>query len=415
LDSGSVPLRASAVALAGALLLAAALGIGRFAYTPLLPPMQETLGWTVSQSGDVASVNFLGYLLGALAASAFAQRPGRRLWLLVAMILSGITTAAGAVIVSFPAWMEIRFLAGVSSAFCFVLSTAIVVDFLAINCQGQFGALHYSGVGGGIIVSELVIGLTRLAGPLTIFSQWGALGIASLILFAVSWLVIRAVPDQPGLTGGQAVNAAKRRAPTPPLLKRIIAAYGLFGFGYVVTATFIIAMARRLDHSTLVEPLTWIIVGLLAVPSILVWHLLSLRFGIFRMLRVAYGIEAAGVLLAGLPCGNAALVLGGALLGGTFAGITALGLSVARLADETNKARVIGWMTASFGVGQLLGPAVAGRLAQMTQGFGVPSVVAALLLILGIALLWEGENLCPDCNDKYKAESYTEISPQIIV
>ncbi|MEJ2364624.1 MAG: YbfB/YjiJ family MFS transporter, partial [Deltaproteobacteria bacterium] len=307
------------------------------------------------------SVNFMGYMLGALAASLFAHRPSRRLWLLIGMILSGVTTLAGAVLVSFSAWLEIRFLAGIASAFCFVLGTAIVVDYLSSHCRGQFGALHYSGVGGGIIISELVIMLTGLAGPPTLFSQWGALGITSMVLLAASWLVIRAVPEQSGSIEARTSDTGKQHPSSPRLLKKIIAAYGLFGFGYVVTATFIVAMAKRLDSFSLVEPLTWIIVGLFAVPSVLVWHRLSLRFGIFRMLRIAYGIEAAGVLLAGLPSGNAALVLGGALFGGTFAGITALGLSAARLIAASDKARVIGWMTASFGVGQLLGPAVAGR------------------------------------------------------
>jgi MFS family permease len=99
-------------------------------------------------------------------------------------------------------------------------------------------------------------------------------------------------------------------------------------------------------------------------------------------------IEAAGVLLAGFAAGQVAVVTGGALLGGTFVGIVALGVGAARRAAGINQDRAVGWMTASFGLGQLLGPAVAGRLAQMTGSFAAPSLVAALLLLLGIALLW---------------------------
>ena len=86
------------------------------------------------------------------------------------------------------------------------------------------------------------------------------------------------------------------------------------------------------------------------------------------------------------------MVTGGALLGGTFVGITALGILAARQIAASNQGRVIGWMTASFGLGQLLGPALAGRLAQMTQGFEAPSLVAALLLLGGIALLRGAEH-----------------------
>jgi predicted MFS family arabinose efflux permease len=390
-DGSCKSAQASAVALAGTLLLAAAVGIGRFVYTPLLPPMQETLGWTVSQAGDVASSNFLGYMAGALAASGLAQRPERRLWLLVGMVLSAATTSTGVVVVSFPAWAGIRFFSGVASAFCLVLGTAVVVEFLASHSQAQLGALHFSGVGGGIVASVLVIELARLAGS-SVFVQWGALGLMSIALLAGSWMIIRRLADRPGSAESGALHASKRHAPTTHLLKKLITAYGLFGFGYVVTATFIVAMARRLDHAALLEPLTWIVVGLLAAPSVTAWQRLAQRLGVFAALRLAYGVEVAGVLLAGFASGHVAVVAGGALLGGTFMGITALGLSAARQAAGHNQDRAIGWMTASFGFGQLLGPAVAGRMAQMTQGFEAPSMVAALLLMVGMALLRSMEN-----------------------
>ena len=371
--------------------MAAAVGIGRFAYTPLLPPMQEVLGWSVSQAGDVASSNFLGYMIGALVASSLTQRTERRLWLFAGMFLSAATTTAGGVVVSFPAWLGIRFFSGLASAFCLVLSTAIIIEFLARCSRPQLGALHFSGVGVGIVASVLVIELMRLSG-FSVFSQWMGLGIVSTVLLAGSWMIVRVLPSQEGAGESGASETSKKKANTSLSLKKLIVAYGFFGFGYIVTATFIVAMARRLDHATLVEPLTWIVFGLIAAPSVLAWQRLSLRFGMFPTLRLAYSVEAVGVLLAGLGPGHLALVTGGALLGGTFMGITALGLLAARQTAERHQGRAIGWMTASFGLGQLLGPAVAGRLAQMTQGFEVPSLVAAALLLGGLVLLRGAEH-----------------------
>jgi hypothetical protein len=175
-------------------------------------------------------------------------------------------------------------------------------------------------------------------------------------------------------------------------LTRLSIAYGLFGFGYVVTATFIVAMVRRLDYATMLEPLTWLIVGLAAAPSIFFWQPVAQRIGIFATLRIAYAVEATGVLLAGFGSSPIALLLGGAFLGGTFVGITALGLSAARQTAKGNSDRAMGWLTAFFGLGQLLGPAVAGQLAQITQSFAAPSLIAASLLAVGIALLWNIEN-----------------------
>ena len=250
-DVAFPPARATTVALAGAFLMAAAVGIGRFCYTPLLPSMQEALGWTVSQAGDVASANFLGYMVGALAAAVLARRPTRRVWLFAGMALSAITTAAGTVIIAFPVWAGLRFCSGVASALCLVLGTAVVIEFLVSHSRAPLGALHFSGVGGGIVVSVLVIELARRAGW-SVFGQWGALGFTAMALFASAWLIMRALPRQSAAGGGAASSPASGHVFMTGLLKRLITAYGLFGFGYIVTATFIVAMARRLDYATLV-------------------------------------------------------------------------------------------------------------------------------------------------------------------
>lgn len=369
-------------ALAGTLALAAAMGIGRFAYTPLLPPLRDALGWTVAQAGDVAAANFLGYVLGALAAAAPAQAPSRLRWLAAAFAASAATTLAGAGAASFEAWLVVRFLSGVASAFCLVITTAVVIEFLARTGAPQWGALHFAGVGTGIVLSVLVIEAARLAGA-SVFAQWAALGACAAALLAAAWRVARAIPARP-------IAATRSAAAAPPSgspLARLIIAYGLFGFGYVVTATFIVAMARELEGARWLEPLTWVVVGLCAAASIVVWQRIARRLGTYGALRLAYAVEAAGVLLAGYAAGPLAVVVGGALLGGTFVAITALGLVAARQAARGSQDRVIGWMSASFGLGQLIGPAAAGRLAEASGGFGVPSLVAAALLGAGIVLL----------------------------
>ncbi|MCC6610698.1 MAG: YbfB/YjiJ family MFS transporter [Burkholderiales bacterium] len=383
--SAAKPPSAASAALAGAAMMAAAMGIGRFAYTPLLPSLQETLGWSVSQAGDAASANFLGYMLGAFVAAELAHRPARRLWLAAGMIASALSTAAGAVVVAFAAWLGIRFLSGVASAFCLVLGTAAVVEHIALRGRAELAALHFGGVGLGIVGSVVVIELARVAGA-SMFAQWGALGVAATLLLAGAWRALGRLPLRlrAAAPGGALERHAAYDART---LRRLILAYGLFGFGYVVTATFIVAIARQLEHAAVVEPVTWIAVGLFAAPSVLVWQGIARRFGLLRTLRIAYAVEAAGVLLAGVTPGYLAIVLGGALLGGTFVGITALGLAAGREASGSNQGRVMGLMTGSFGLGQLLGPAIAGRLADATGGFVVPSLLAASLLIVGIVLL----------------------------
>ncbi|MCZ7564473.1 MAG: MFS transporter [Burkholderiales bacterium] len=216
----------------------------------------------------------------------------------------------------------------------------------------------------------------------------GALGLGAALLLGAAWRVMGRLPLR---THAHAAAPASRAealsAPAQGAMRRLIVAYGLFGFGYVVTATFIVAIARKLEHAAIVEPVTWIVVGSCAAVSVVVWQRIAQRFGLLPALRLAYAVEAAGVLLAGVTTGPVAVVIGGGLLGGTFVGITALGLAAARQRGGANQGRAMGLLTASFGLGQLLGPAVAGRIAEATGGFAAPSALAAALLVIGIFLL----------------------------
>ena len=365
-------------------MIAAAIGIGRFAYTPLLPGMQEALAWTVAQAGDVASANYLGYLLGAMVASWLVRHSHRHSVLFAGMVFSGLTTIAGAWISSYTVWLTLRFFSGIASAICLVIGTAILVEVFVRHSHSKLSPLYFSGVAFGIIASVLIIETVRHF-AYSVFVQWGVLGFVSFLMLAVAWVVLRRLRTEKDSFSSSITTETAQ--PSNGHLQRLIVAYGFFGFGYVVTATFIVAIARQFENAAVLEPLTWIVVGVVGGPSLFFWHYLSTRIGVFTALRIAFGIEAAGVLLAGIASNAFSVVVGGALLGGTFMGITAMGLSAARHIAKSNQDRAIAWMTMSFGLGQLLGPAVAGRMAEMTASFIAPSALAAFLLIMGIFLI----------------------------
>lgn len=373
-----------AAALAGCLVLTAAMGIGRFAYTPMLPAMREAFGWSVAQAGDVGSANFMGYVVGALVATRLAQRHDRTRWLFAALALTALTTGAGAFTTGWIPWLALRFASGIASALCLVIASAVVMANLASRGRAELGALHFGGVGAGIVISVATIETARAA-SLAVGNRWGCLGVVAAALGAAAWPSLRRMSDVP--VTATLAPARHGRPPLARMARLLVVSYGLFGFGYVVTATFIVAMARDLDRGIWLEPVTWAVVGMLAAPSVFAWQAIVRRLGMITTLRVAYSLEAAGVLIAGCASTPAFVVLGGAMLGATFMGITALGLGAAREAAGQNGDRIIGWMSASFGIGQLLGPAVAGRMASATGSFAAPSVVAALLLVVGLGLL----------------------------
>lgn len=376
--SAASPVR---LALGGLLSLAAAMGIGRFVYTPVLPFMIAQVPLSKADGGLIASANFLGYLVGALAASSGSLPGSRRMWFIGSLIASSALSFAMAWTDSIPVFMLLRFLAGLASAFAFVFSAALILDRLAQAGRPGLSALYFSGIGAGIAGSALIVsGLAALGADWQ--GLWTGCGVISLALTVlIAWMVPSATetaPPAPAKTG-------PRRLPAG--LPQLIAAYGLFGIGYVVTATFIAVIARSDPALATAEPYLWLIVGLAAAPSIFIWNRIAARTGVPRAYALACVIEACGVALSVTATGPAGILLAAFLLGITFMGITALGLIEARRLSTGDPRRTIALMTASFGLGQMLGPSLAGFAAGSTGSFALPSAGAAICLLLAAGLV----------------------------
>lgn len=358
------------LACAGLISLAVGMGFGRFVYTPILPVMAAALHLTKAETGWIASANFAGYLAGALLAAAPGFKGSARRWMLLALFASGLTTLAMAAASTSIAFAAIRFLGGVASAFVLVFASTAVLERLARLGQPQWSALHFAGVGLGIAASAVLVAGLGAAG-LDWRMLWAASGALSLLgaLAALQLLP----PD------AAAVPAASRAAAPPPagrLPAALLAAYGLFGFGYVITATFLMAIVRASPAARNVEPVVWLLVGLAAVPSVWLWTKVSRRIGPLPAYALAALLEAGGVAVSVLQPTAAGVVLASVILGGTFIGMTALGLVAARESGGEPH-RALAAMTAVFGVGQIAGPSFAGLVSQKTGDFTLPSLVAA--------------------------------------
>ncbi|GAB4355316.1 MAG: YbfB/YjiJ family MFS transporter [Kiloniellaceae bacterium] len=371
-----------AVAFGGCIALATAMGIGRFVYTPILPFMVEGLGLSQAEAGIIASANFLGYLLGALAAAKASLPGGRRRWFLVALAISALTTGAMAAEAAVPLFLLLRFASGVASAFVLVFASALVLDRLAAAGRPGLSALHFAGVGVGIAGSAVLVAALAAEGVgwRGLWLASGALALAGLVV------VLRLVPaeqEPPPLP-----RASTRRPPNPRLVALIVA-YGLFGFGYVITATFISTLVRLTPELQWLEPYVWLTVGLAGIPSVAVWGWVARRIGNGRGFAVACLVEGIGVALSVLGSGAAAVLFAAALLGGTIMGITALGLVHARSLSSGDPRRSIALMTAAFGLGQMIGPSFAGFAYGIGDSFLLPTLVAAGALLAAFALTME--------------------------
>ncbi len=369
----------AALATGGLMSLAVALGIGRFVYTPILPYMVEGLEISKSEAGLIASANFLGYLLGALGAAKTALPGSRRAWFLSALVVSALSTGAMAATTSMSLFVVLRFAGGAASALVMVFSAALILDRLAQMGRPGLSALHFAGVGSGIAISAVIVAGFAASGD-----DWRGLwlisgGISVAALVPILWLVPRQTEKPPAAQDPASGDGGRR-------LKRLIVAYGLFGFGYVITATFISDMMRASPVLQPAEHLVWLFVGLSAVPSVALWTWVGRRWGNDRSFAIACLVEAAGVALSVLSEDISMLLLSAGLLGGTFMGLTALGLINARLLSAGDPRRSLALMTAAFGLGQMVGPALAGALYDLLGSFQHASLIAAAALVLAAAL-----------------------------
>ncbi len=372
------------IGLAGALAMAAAMGFGRFSFTPILPGMMTGLGLSPGDAGLIAAGNFTGYFVGAVV-SAYGWASGReRLVAMLALLATSALLAAMAATSSVAAFTVIRFLAGIASAFAMVFSSSIVLAHAAAAGSDRVPASHFGGVGVGIALSSLMVAAIAFLSPGNP-DDWRLdwlVGAAITVAATIAvWHLLPAGPPR----SHQPANEPPLIWGAPQLLTTL--SYGLFGFGYVITATFLVTMARMADAGEVVEFLCWLIAGLTAAVSIIAWRPVLLRGGLAVAYMAGCVVEAAGVVATVLLPAAVAPLVGGLLFGATFMMITAYGLQIGRRLSPQSPRRALAFMTAAFGIGQIIGPLVAGAMADATGSFAAPTLLAAAVLVVSALLV----------------------------
>jgi len=372
-------IRPRALAIGGLIAMAAALGIGRFIYTPILPPMIEELGLGKGQAGLIAGANFAGYLVGALAAASPRLPGSMRGWMMWPLVLSAVTTAMMGLVNGLAWFMLLRFIGGAASACVLVLASTLVLERLSAAGRSDLAAWHFAGVGTGITISALLI--EALHG---LHLDWRAMWLGGGAISLAAVVAVGALVPDVAERGGVAERAAGV-APSPQLW-RLIIAYGLFGFGYVITATFIVAIVRASPAVRSLEFVVWLVLGLSAIPSVAAWSAVARHVGVLRAFALACLVEAIGVVASVIWLNVAGALIAAAFLGGTFMGLTALGLVAARSLAPGEARRALAGMTAAFGLGQAIGPIVAGYGFDLTGSFLLASLLAAFGLCIAMVL-----------------------------
>lgn len=378
------------IALAGMLALAVAMGIGRFAFTPLMPMMLHDQQIDLPQASWLASANYLGYLLGAILCTLQPAIWSRwrlqplistqmvRGGLIATCVLTALMTTTWA-----SAWPWLRFATGVVTAIAFVFTSTWCLAQLAHLNAPTAGGIIYAGPGIGIASSGLLASLMVML-DWRAATGWLAFGLLAAVMTALVWPVFRG--GEPRIIS---TVAAKPAQPNGRLIEKagLTIAYGLAGFGYIITATFLPVIARTALPGSVWPDLFWPILGVGVACGALVASRIPAHIDQRYLLTGCYLVQALGVALSNWMPTLAGFALGSVLVGLPFTAITFFVMQIGRRLHPHAPSSIIGLLSASFGACQIAGPPVAAfmlaRASSHAEGFEWALDLAAASLVAG--------------------------------
>ncbi|HEY2197496.1 MAG TPA: YbfB/YjiJ family MFS transporter [Mycobacterium sp.] len=355
----------------GAAALAVSMGIGRFVYTPILPLMDREAGLGRSFGATLATANYAGYLLGALAGIVVPALVRSTMVMRVALLVSVVTLALMPATHDHTVWFVLRFVCGGSSALVFMFAVTAMLSRL--RHRDHLVGWGFGGVGAGIALSGVLV---LISGSISTWSAaWWSSALAALLLSGLAWRL-----PPPG--GEEQPTAAPNADPVPPVHRWftvLFVAYSLEGLGYIIAGTFLVAAIGQGSPGWAATG-AWILVGICAVPASAVWAALGHRWTRPSLLLTALLLQAIGIGLPAVVGGIASALIGAALFGSTFLGIGSLVLAHGA---HLQFPRAIALLTTGYSVGQILGPQVVRPL--LGNGYhsallvGAATVLAAAL------------------------------------
>lgn len=390
------------VAIAGMLSLAIAMGIGRFAFTPLLPMMLSDGVIDLPAASWLASANYLGYMVGALLCTfqpwiwkrfGFLPEVASATWVRAGLIATTLLTLGMAVYLPL-AWPLLRFAAGVASAVVFVYTSGWCLSQLARLGAPTLGGVIYAGPGAGIALSGLFAsGMVAL--HWTAAAGWLIFGGLAAVMTAMVWRTFNERPLQAiGAGAATAPAAASPSAPAgPSQMVFLTLTYGLAGFGYIITATFLPVIAREAMPGSIWIDFFWPIFGLGVFSGALLATRVPARHDFRYLLAVCYLVQALGIAASVFSPTLAGFAIGSLLLGMPFTAITFFAMQEVRRLRPQAAASAMGLLTAAYGIGQIAGPPLVALLLKhsrnLGEGFTLSLEIAGASLLAGaLAYLW---------------------------
>ncbi|MES9962115.1 MAG: YbfB/YjiJ family MFS transporter [Candidatus Sedimenticola sp. 20ELBAFRAG] len=358
------------------------LGIARFAYTPLLPVMQGQTWLDDAGGGWLATFNYMGYMTGALIAASVSDLVLKDRLYRGGLVVAVLSTALMAFTDDLLLWGILRFVAGLSSAAGLLIGSGLILNWLIRHQYRRELGIHFSGLGLGIVLTAVAV--EWMISRYDWSEQWLIFSLIGVVLMVPAWRWLPRPDTSPIVHDGKQVHD------TPPArnwLLLLYASYFCAGFGYVVSATFIVALVEARPVLQGYGGLVWLLVGLAAAPACFLWDLIARVLGDLKALLIAFGLQIVGILLPALDDRLFTVLLSALLYGGTFIGIVSLMLTMVGRFFPSKPAKPMGKLTLSYGVAQIIAPAISGVMAQQTGSYNGPLYIASAVMAVGIVLL----------------------------
>lgn len=371
--------------LLGMLSLFIVMAIGRFSYTPVLPFMQKATHLSNQDAGLLATINYLGYLIGAMIPTFLIMKSkviDLKIYLLIniiSVLLMGFTH-------DFVTWNILRFVAGITSGTVFVLASNVVLESLNKGGKSHLSGFLYSGVGIGIFTSSIFVQL--YTDSKTWASTWIILGVASLVMGSVVIFLMKDIKEPINLENKNLNVNNKSESYTKWFMVFFSIAYLLEGAGYIVTGTFLVAIVESIPNLKEYAALSWMFVGLSAIPSCILWSILGNKIGFIKAIYLAFILQFIGVILPVFSHHTVSLIISSCLFGGTFLGLTTLFMSRGQLMSAISGKNLVALLTFIYSLGQVIAPYFAGILIGDTDNYNGALIFASSLLILAIIAIF---------------------------
>ncbi len=371
------------VMFAGLFSLMLTMGVARFSLTPLLPVMMDETFLNNASGGWLASINYMGYMTGVLITASISNLKLKFTLYRAGLILAILSTIGMALAENYLLWSLMRYVAGLTSAAGLLIGSGLILNWMLKNGHRAELGIHFGGAGLGIALSALVAII--IADNLSWAQQWQFFAVVGVALAIPAWLWLPA-PDTSQLT--QTGETLIDKPPSKSWMAILFAAYFCAGFGYVISATFLVTIVEIQPTLQGNGSLVWLITGLAAAPACVFWDRIARKLGELKALFFAYGINIIGIVIPVFDQSLAAVLLGGVLFGATFIGIVSLMLTMVGKFFPTKPAKPMGKLTLSYGTAQIIAPAISGMMAEATGNYNMPLVLAGLCMAVGMGLIY---------------------------